>query len=139
MIVNFGKYKGQKVSELPLDYLAWGAMNLDNKWEKIFHDAYHEKLLPCDCKYRVFRDNLSFTVAFSARLDIYQALTLYKREWESLKYLVRELKDEFLMFPVFPAGLPSHKKLILKEALEYYDNFGDDDDEDDWMGTDEIY
>jgi hypothetical protein len=136
MIVNFGKYKGQKVSELPLDYLAWGAMNLDNKWRKIFHDAYHEKLQPCDCKYRVFRDNLSFTVAFSARLDIYQALILYKREWESVKYLVRELKNEFLMFP---AGLPSHKKLILKKALEYYDDYSDDDYEDDWMGTDEIY
>lgn len=137
MIVSFGKYKGQEVSQLPLDYLAWGAMNLNNKWKDIFHDAYHEKLHPCDCKYRVFRDNLSFTVAFSARLDIYQALMLYKREWESVKYVIRELKNEMLIFPI---ELPSHKKVILDEALDYYDDYDDEDDyEDDWMGIHDIH
>jgi hypothetical protein len=126
MIVNFGKYKGQKVSELPLDYLAWGAMNLNNKWEKIFHDAYHKKLQPCDHKYRVFRDNLSFTVAFSTRIDIYKALNLHRQEWKETKYVIRELKNEFLIYPV---ELPTHKKLILNEALEYYAN----DDDEDWQ------
>ncbi|MDB9490755.1 hypothetical protein PN478_09495 [Dolichospermum circinale CS-534/05] len=133
MIVNFGKYKGQEVSQLPLDYLAWGAMNLNNKWKNIFHEAYHKKLHPCDCKYRVFRDNLSFTIAFSARLDIYQALILYKREWESSKYVIRELNSEFLIFPV---ELPSNKKVILDEALDYCDDYYD---EGDWMGMYDIH
>ena len=126
MIVNFGKYKGQKVSELPLDYLAWGAMNLNNKWKDLFYKAYHEKLQPCDHKYRVFRDNLSFTVAFSARIDIYKALSLHRQEWKETKYVIRELKNEFLIYPV---KLPTHKKLILNEALDYYAN----DDDEDWQ------
>lgn len=48
MIVTFGKYKGKEISELPLDYLAWGAMNLNNKWKSLFLEAYTTKLQESD-------------------------------------------------------------------------------------------
>lgn len=67
------------------------------------------------------------------RLDIFQALMLFKREWSDAKYIIRELKDQCL---IFPCELPNHKKLILDEALEYYENEGQDSDyeDDDWLG-----
>ncbi|MFM6883516.1 MAG: hypothetical protein ACKPKK_23130 [Dolichospermum sp.] len=133
IIVDFGKYKGQEVSKLPLEYLVWGMINLKTKWRKIFYEAYHNKLQPCDYKYRVFRDNLAMN-AFSGKLDIYQALMLYSREWESEKYTIRELENECLIFPDY---LPNHKKIILIEELMNYSNGNDDDnhgdDYDEWM------
>lgn len=39
MIITFGKYKGNDVSDLPTDYLEWGATKLDSpKWRKAFED-----------------------------------------------------------------------------------------------------
>lgn len=35
--MTFGKYKGQMLTQLPVNYLAWGMKNLDNpKWKTIF-------------------------------------------------------------------------------------------------------
>lgn len=37
MIVSFGKYSGKNISEIPEDYLKWGAQNLSNKeWQTLF-------------------------------------------------------------------------------------------------------
>ena len=36
-VINFGKYSGKNISEIPEDYLKWGAQNLSNKeWQTLF-------------------------------------------------------------------------------------------------------
>jgi len=39
MLLPFGKHKYSKLSEVPVDYIKWGALKLiDPKWKKIFND-----------------------------------------------------------------------------------------------------
>jgi hypothetical protein len=54
MIVDFGKYKGKNIGEVPTQYLAWGAVYLSNRWRDVFEQEYDSRLHRELYKFQVF-------------------------------------------------------------------------------------
>lgn len=115
MLIDFGKYKGSLISEVPSDYLAWGAVYLSNRWKDIFKEKYYTSLHPKMYKYQVFLNTPNSFECISKRMDMVEALSLYKQVWGHRKTMYIDNGEDTI---IYPQDLCDELKDVLDEWLD---------------------
>jgi len=131
-IINFGKYKGSKISDVPLDYVAWlatGGGDLFNVPDNITQAARKRLSSTLDDAFRRLCGAKSSTTSYVSEITYHGTKTysLYENFEDALDCIARKYsqpdvkEDRIIIWEILPSG---HKKAVWR-----FTGFNVNDDE----------